>query len=207
MMTDMAARGPAIVWRGPVDADLAVVLDPAGEASHGELPATWRPLTDRLRIGWVRLPADGPGLAALASILSETPGRRVHIVTSGAATEPVLWVAGAQPRKVKSFVAIDPESCAPDSPWGEWARVLEDEGAVVRCFQTAQEDVDLRRPPPAPLGLPEVVAWVAETIAATEPPSSGLRDSIGRGLRAMRRHRGADGARARRTTGFRTRQR
>lgn len=204
MMTDMAGKGPAIVWRGPVDADLAVVLDPAGEASHGELPATWRPLTDRLRIGWVRLPADGPGLAALNSILSETPGRRVHIVTSGTATEPVLWVAGAQARKVKSFVAIDPESCAPDSTWGEWARGLEDEGAVVRCFQTAQEDVDLRRPPPAPLGLPEVVGWVAETIAATEPPSSRMRDTLARGLRVLRRRHAADAVRARRTTASRT---
>ncbi len=116
------------------------------------------------------------------------------------ATEPALWVAGAQARKVKSFVAVDPESCAPDSPWGEWARGLQDEGAVVRCFQTAQEDVDLRRPPPAPLGLPEVVAWVAETIAATVSSSSGLRYTIARGLRAMRRHRAAGGARAPRTT-------
>lgn len=169
-----AKDGPALVWRGdPAYADggrggVVIVLDPAGEASHGELPATWRPLTEALRIGWVRLPADGAGVAAADAALAGLPGRSAHLVTSGLGTELALRLAAARASGVRSVFLVDPEPCdgslagaasVERSAWWEDADLgvdLADSGVVVRVFHSDGLGIAA----PAPLGLPQVVDWV-----------------------------------------------
>ena len=41
------SEGPAVVTAGDPSGPKVIVLDPAGAAKHGELPATWRPLTEK----------------------------------------------------------------------------------------------------------------------------------------------------------------
>lgn len=176
-----AKDGPALVWRGDVanaDGDrggVVIVLDPAGEASHGELPATWRPLTAALRIGWVRLPADGAGFAAAAAALADLPGRSTHLVTSGLGTELALRLATGRAPDVRSVLLVDPEPCdgslaradaAERRAW--WADSalgadLAESGVRVRVFHS--DGLGLAGSAPAPLGLPEVVDWVRGVVA------------------------------------------
>ena len=44
------SAGPALVWQGPRDAPVLLVLDAAGEPGRDRLPATWRPLAEHLRM-------------------------------------------------------------------------------------------------------------------------------------------------------------
>ncbi|WP_436498812.1 hypothetical protein [Actinokineospora sp. HUAS TT18] len=165
--------GPAVVWRGDRGAaDVIAVLDPAGEASHGELPATWRPLSERVLVGWVRLPADGAGVAAVGAALPMFDGRHTHIVTSGPAVELALWLTAAH--QITTFLAVDPEPCdgslaCVDGPtrarW--WDALPERDAAVhagVAVHSFYSDPLDLHSPAPAPLGLPEVVSLVTATV-------------------------------------------
>ncbi|MDQ2584210.1 hypothetical protein CKY47_09495 [Saccharothrix yanglingensis] len=74
-----------MVWAGPADAPAVVVLDPAGVGVHGDLPATWRPLTEYLQVMWCRLPASEAG--EVDEVLREFEGRAVpvHVVAGAAA--------------------------------------------------------------------------------------------------------------------------
>jgi len=169
-----ARDGPALVWRGAaasagrIPGAVVIVLDPAGEASHGELPATWRPLTETLRIGWVRLPADGAGVAAADAVLADLPGRNAHLVTSGLGTELALRLAAGRASGVGSVFLVDPEpfdgsltgaDSVERSAWWKDAGLgaeLAEKGVLVRVFHSDGLGIAA----PAPLGLPQVVDWV-----------------------------------------------
>ncbi len=80
-------EGPSVVWAGPPDAPAVVVLDPAGVGRHGDLPGTWRPLTEYLQVMWCRLPAADEPWQEVDEVLSEFADRAVpvHLVAGAAA--------------------------------------------------------------------------------------------------------------------------
>ncbi|WP_053715992.1 hypothetical protein [Saccharothrix sp. NRRL B-16348] len=79
--------GPSVVWAGPPDAPAVIVLDPAGVGRHGDLPGTWRPLTEYLQVMWCRLPAADEPWHEVDEVLSEFADRNVpvHLVAGAAA--------------------------------------------------------------------------------------------------------------------------
>ena len=84
--------GPTVVWAGPPDAPAVIVLDPAGVGRHGDLPGTWRPLTEYLQVMWCRLPAaDEPRAAVLATVVLALVRRAlVDAVAEGVDPSPVF---------------------------------------------------------------------------------------------------------------------
>lgn len=89
-MEETRTHGPAVVWAGPDDAPVVVVLDPAGVGLHGDLPASWRPLAEHLRVMWCRLPASDGSWREVDEALSgfAARGERVHLVAgAGAGSE------------------------------------------------------------------------------------------------------------------------
>ncbi|MFE2756471.1 hypothetical protein ACFXGA_31180 [Actinosynnema sp. NPDC059335] len=87
MEQEPRTAGPSVVWAGPPDAPAVVVLDPAGVGRHGELPGTWRPLTEHLQVMWCRLPAADEPWDEVDEVLSEFADRAVpvHVVAGAAA--------------------------------------------------------------------------------------------------------------------------
>lgn len=145
---------PGLVWHGPENGLTVLVLDLGGLADHGALPATWRPLAEHLRIGWNRY-AGLDGIDAMLAGLGP-----VHLVSSGRATEAVLRLAVRHADQVRSVVVVDPTPTA-EAVRGELAK----EGVVLRTFisdRTVRVD-------PAPLGHPDVVGRIVETLLAVEP--------------------------------------
>ncbi len=165
------AEGPSTVREGPDDAPTVLVLDPAGEAKHDRVPATWRPLTEQLRLVWCRLPASvrqGDTGHELAREFREAP-TGLHLVAGGAAARPALTLAMGCAQWVRSVVLVDPPHA--DDPE---LRVLADElGAlhvpVQLVLTTSDHDA------PLPLGHPEVVAAVVQTLVAVETEASAVR--------------------------------
>ncbi|MBB5960257.1 hypothetical protein FHS29_006880 [Saccharothrix tamanrassetensis] len=107
-MTEAKSSGPSVVWEGPTDAPVVLVLDPSGAAPHGDLPATWRPLTEHLRIVWCRLPVTDEPLHEVESVLADLAGRDVHLVAGAAAGADVGDIANRyrdQVRSVQTFAA------------------------------------------------------------------------------------------------------
>ncbi|GAB2978233.1 hypothetical protein [Saccharothrix stipae] len=86
-MEEPRSGGPSVVWAGPPDAPAVVVLDPAGVGRHGDLPGTWRPLTEHLQVMWCRLPAADEPWHEVDEVLSEFADRAVpvHLVAGAAA--------------------------------------------------------------------------------------------------------------------------
>lgn len=86
-MGEARSEGPSVVWAGPPDAPVVVVLDPAGVGRHGDLPGTWRPLTEYLQVMWCRLPAADEPWQEVDEVLSEFVDRGVpvHLVAGAAA--------------------------------------------------------------------------------------------------------------------------
>ncbi|MFL6143720.1 MAG: hypothetical protein ACJ72N_17895 [Labedaea sp.] len=167
------AAGPEVVWHGPEDAPVVVVLDPAGEAKHDELPATWRPLAEHLRIGWCRLPAG-------AEVFDQPPrSAPVHLVAAGTAVEPALRLAQRHSGSVRSLTAIDPvpaEASAVDDQHDWWDRdtapvrqELTERGVRVHGFVSRDSDPTIRIEPPVPLGHPHVVARVVQLLRSVDP--------------------------------------
>ncbi|RKT54022.1 hypothetical protein [Saccharothrix australiensis] len=107
-MSGIETEGPSVVWAGPSDAPVVLVLDPAGAAPHGELPATWRPLTEHLRVAWCRLPVADDSLREAEAVLADLRGRDVHVVAGAAAGSGVGDLANRhrdQVRSVQTFAA------------------------------------------------------------------------------------------------------
>ncbi|CAM3292696.1 hypothetical protein KIPE111705_00130 [Kibdelosporangium persicum] len=160
----------SIVVQGPPDApETIVVLDPSGAASHGELPATWRELTDRWKVVWCRLPADDAA-SQLAEYMRTASGT-VDVVASGASSVAAMALAGKHHEVVRSVLLVDPASGeAPVDPataktadelWmrREASRVdaLAEQGVLVRVIAHSFDGDRDRREPPLPLGHPDVV--------------------------------------------------
>ncbi|MTD57840.1 hypothetical protein [Amycolatopsis pithecellobii] len=178
------AGGPAVVTEGTPGGPIVLVLDPAGEAKHGGLPATWRDHPDSWRVMWCRAPAEG-GLNAADEILTDPPdsGKIVHILASGPSTDAVLRLAQAHPGPVRSVLLVDPgaagfvergEGTDADERWEhETARQrseLSRHGVDVRIVAHSAGGPRDRIPAPLPLGHPDVVAAVQ---AAVTPLSEG----------------------------------
>jgi pimeloyl-ACP methyl ester carboxylesterase len=155
------ATSPVLAWHGPADGPTVLVLDPGGEADHGSLPATWRPLAQHLRIGWSRF----AGLDGIDAMLAGVGP--VHLVSSGPGTEAVLRLATRHADQVRSVTIVDP------TPTAEAVRrELSADGVVLRTFVSDRSV----RVEPAPLGHPDVVGRIVETLLAMEPDHGELAD-------------------------------
>ena len=173
------AQGPPAVTEGTPDGPIVLVLDPAGAAKHATLPATWRDLSDRWRIVWCRLPADG-GLSEADDILADPPwpGKVVHVVASGPYAEEALRLAERHTEPVRSVLLVDPaarghvapgDGAEADEHWEDdteqqrWA--LTRSGVDVHTVAHSEGGARDRIPAPLPLGHPDVVAGVKKAIA------------------------------------------
>ncbi|GHF38861.1 hypothetical protein FHX82_006602 [Amycolatopsis bartoniae] len=172
------ADGPAVVTEGTLDGPIVLVLDPAGEAKHDGLPATWRDQLDNWRVIWCRVPAEG-GLTEAGEILTDPPGSgKVHVVTSGPCADEALRLAEAHPDSVRSVLLVDPGASgyvesghgdAADEHWSQeteqrrWA--LTRSGVDVRIVAHSTGGPRDRIPAPLPLGHPDVVAGIQQSIA------------------------------------------
>ncbi|HEX6342997.1 hypothetical protein [Umezawaea sp.] len=169
------SAGPSAMWAGPRDAPAVVVLDPAGVGRHGDLPATWLPLSEHLQVLWCRLPAaDGPW-REVSDVLEEFEGRGVpvHVLTSGPAAASALYLADRHRDLVRSVLLVDPEE-GPDRTTG----------------QAADVRVIVRRP--LPLGHPDVVVEVVRVLLElddgehTAPRTPAMSSLLGDAATALR---------------------
>ncbi|QWF77800.1 hypothetical protein [Amycolatopsis sp. CA-230715] len=170
---------PNVVWHGDGGCPTVLVLDPAGAANHGELPATWRDLAERRQVVWCRLSEDG-ALSEAFELLADPDvlTRPVDVVTSGPVAGTVLELVSRRPAAVRSLLLVDPaaedtgarDDAAPaDERWAESVRSVrqaaEADGVTVAVIAHSTPSEEDRVPPPLPLGHPDVVAAVARTTA------------------------------------------
>ncbi|USX51161.1 hypothetical protein [Lentzea sp. HUAS12] len=147
------AAGPGVVADGPVGNPTVLVIDPAGEALHDAIPATWRDLTDRLRIVWLRVPAAPGWQSTVDAVLTrhrDDVQPVLDVVTSGPIAADVVDLVRRHESLVRSVLLVDPEVDVDD----DFVRV------VVRSHDAADD----RIPPPLPLGHPDVVFGVVEEL-------------------------------------------
>lgn len=155
------AEGPALVTVGPDQAATVLVLDPAGEARHRRLPATWRPLARHVGVRWYRLPAAD----RLRRPLPEPTGR-CHLVAGGSAAAAALDLADDHPDAVESVLLVGPTEVDPDTDPG----LDPDIGEPARYPVTViRGDGDH----PTPLGHPGVVEQVVRTLVETGAAVAG----------------------------------
>jgi hypothetical protein len=149
------AAGPGVVVEGPPDAPTVVVIDPAGAASHGEIPATWRELTDHLRVVWLRTPAAPDWASVLDKVLTRHEGDRatIDLVTSGPLAGQVVKLAERHRSLIRAVLLADPEV----------TRAVE--GLDVRTVAISHDD---RLQAPLPLGHPDVVVAVVRELLALD---------------------------------------
>lgn len=130
-----------------------LVIDPAGEASHDEIPATWRELADRLRIVWLRVPAAPEWKSTVDKVLDkhrDDPRTVLHVVTSGPVAADVIDLVRHHEDLVRSVLLVDPE-----------VEVHEPFAHVVVRSHGGPDD---RIPAPLPLGHPDVVFNVVKAL-------------------------------------------
>ncbi|HEX3792514.1 MAG TPA: hypothetical protein VHW44_31920 [Pseudonocardiaceae bacterium] len=177
------ANGPVIVRKGPLDGPTVLVLDPAGDAKHYGLPATWRAFAEHLNVVWWRLLAASRDGLTVESVLAGLGhnGETLDVVSHGSAAELGLLLAAEYPELVRSVVLVDPEdptaaagsgSAAPatdlemtvqwcDRRFGVLTDRLAEQGTPVEIIADDSTDDDL---PPLPIGHPEVVATVVRAL-------------------------------------------
>ncbi len=148
------ATGPGVVVDGPAGAPTILVIDPAGEAPHDSIPATWRSLTDTLRIVWLRVPA-APGWQStvdkvLAAHHDDTAPVRLDVVCSGPIAADVVDLVRRHEHLVNSVLLVDPETDV-SAPFA-------------KVIARSRDSADDRIPAPLPLGHPDVVAAVTEAV-------------------------------------------
>jgi pimeloyl-ACP methyl ester carboxylesterase len=200
---EVRSAGPALVWRGPEQGPVLLVLDPAGEAKHNELPATWRPLAEHLRVGWCRLPAevgDAPAVTEVLADLADGGTEHVHLVAGGTAAEAALRLAARYRDIVRTVVVVDPappRATVADADPADWwdretagdRRRLAEAGVRVSCFVSREGDPSVRVERPVPLGHPDVVGRLVETLIsqgqAGEPEQ---RVGVAEAWRTVREH-------------------
>jgi pimeloyl-ACP methyl ester carboxylesterase len=183
--TDLVrAEGPSVVRKGPRGATAVVVLDPAGHAKHGELPATWRPLAEDVEVVWCRLPAvPRTGLDA-DRLLRElaADGRRLVLVSYGGAALLTLSLAVSEPDHVRGVVLVNPPWPAVDLPA---LRLVVNHPDLI-LGQVDAETVTWAGPDPLPIGHPEVVGAVVRMLLTIgvgldePPPAPPGTESLGR---------------------------
>jgi len=153
---DQPARttGPGVVVDGPAGAATVLVIDPAGGAVHDGIPATWRELTDRLRIVWLRVPAAPEWKSTVDTVLgrhrNDATRTVLDVVTSGPMAADVIDLVRGHESLVRSVLLVDPE-IEVDEPF---ARV------VVRSHDAPDDRIAA----PLPLGHPDVVFAVVSAL-------------------------------------------
>ncbi|MFI9456159.1 hypothetical protein [Amycolatopsis sp. NPDC052450] len=154
------AEGPSVVTDGDDGAKL-LVLDPAGEGKHGELPATWRPLAAQRQVIWCRLPVDG-ALTQAEDVLgdAEPGGPPIDVIASGESAEDALRLAERHPGAASHVLLIDP---VPDES-SELAERVRSAGTAVAVLPHSTGEPYNRVPPPLPLGHPDVVAGISKIL-------------------------------------------
>lgn len=183
------------MWSGPTEGPAVVVLDPGGEARHSELPATWRPLARHVHVVWCRLPAEVGGEATPEDVLTALTQRsaRVHLVASGVAAQEALRLALEHAAAVRTVIAVDPAPPRHIDPqswvhtpieWWDRGTALERERlselkVLVRCFVSRETDTAVRVDRPIPLGHPDVVGRLVETLLSFEQPPPAETDPTG----------------------------
>lgn len=180
----LRAEGPAVTVHGHGGDRRVLVLDPAGAGKHDELPATWRPLTDRHEIVWVRLPASDDGECDGLLSAADPARPRTDVVTSGPYGEFAIDLARRHTSAVRSVLLVDPaadqvsDSDRPtdsdhaseaDDAWlrrhGSEIDEAERAGVTVEVIAHSTDDDQDRVPPPLPLGHPRVVETVQRALA------------------------------------------
>lgn len=145
------ATGPGVVSDGPAGAPTVLVIDPAGEAPHNEIPATWRDLTDRLRIVWLRVPAVPEWKSTVDTVLARHRDDDIRtvldVVTSGPIAADVLDLVRRHENLVRSVLLVDPEIPV-DEPFA----------------QVIAHDNNALTPAPLSLGHPDVVFGVVKAL-------------------------------------------
>jgi hypothetical protein len=179
------AEGPETVIEGEPGRPLVIVLDPAGAAKHGELPATWRPFTYQRSIVWCRLPTDG-ALTRADEILGGEAGSGpiTDVVASGPFAGTALRLAEQHADAVRALLLVDPaadrshEADLAEEADEDWERrnaerigALEAKGVTVRVIAHSSGSEFDRVPAPLPLGHPNVVAALTKTFDVLEQPS------------------------------------
>ncbi len=145
-----------MVRTGPVGRPAVVVLDPAGEAKHGGLPATWRSLAEDVEVIWWRLPTmvrDGRDAASMIAELALD--RRLYLVGAGDAVLLTLSLAKRYRAGVGSVVLVDPPGPAEDDTSVRF--LVDDPDFDVRQVRTGPDNV-------LPIGHPDVVRAVVEAL-------------------------------------------
>lgn len=192
----LRADGPAEVRNGPLEVAAVVVLDPAGEGKHGELPATWRPLTEDVGVVWCRLPAIRRQRLAGDRLLAELAGgrQRIHLVGVGSSALLAMALAMANRDLVRSVIVVDPPWPADDLR--ELARFVDEDTLLVRQIETttgAAPGIGARRDSAhdstLPIGHPEVVGAIARVLVSADAgmPDDGEQAGLaGQALSAVR---------------------
>jgi pimeloyl-ACP methyl ester carboxylesterase len=165
---DIRADGPPVVQKGPTGQTAVVVLDPLGDAKHGELPATWRSLAEDVDVVWLRLPTmlrDGSDARSVVDDLDRA-GRTLHIVGCCEAALLALTLARKHESAVRSLVLVDP-------PWPPG-----DKG-IVRDFigdlPLPVSEVATGPDEALPIGHPEVVRAVLQALVSGDLWPDGPR--------------------------------
>lgn len=158
------AHGPVLVWEGPREAPAVVVIDPAGAAKHGELPATWRPLARRRQVVWCRLPAVQGPFDQLTDVLREIAEHvgPSYVVTSGPVAQEMLRRVSSLADMVQGVLLVDPETEEQADAEG----LAENAGVDIKIVARSRPSKRDRVEPPLPLGHPDVVLPVARIVLA-----------------------------------------
>ncbi|MEU7479117.1 hypothetical protein AB0A63_24230 [Lentzea sp. NPDC042327] len=130
------------------------MIDPAGEAPHEGIPATWRPFTDTLRVVWLRVPAAPEWKSTVDKVLAahhdDDAPVRLDVVCSGPLAADVVDLVGRHEHLVNSVLLVDPET--------------EVTAPFARVIARSDDSADDRIPAPLPLGHPDVVSAVTEQL-------------------------------------------
>ncbi|MEV4052180.1 hypothetical protein AB0J55_13440 [Amycolatopsis sp. NPDC049688] len=174
------SEGPSVVTAGDASGPKVIVLDPAGAAKHDELPATWRPLTEKRAVFWCRVPAGG-ALSEADDVLGDAgPGDpEIAVVASGPFAAEALQLVERHPGAARHLLLVDPASdaflpsgdaAAANDAWlaehDDVVAKLREAGTDVRVIASSTEGPEDRVPPPLPLGHPDVVTAVRSALGA-----------------------------------------
>jgi pimeloyl-ACP methyl ester carboxylesterase len=147
-----------MVWAGRDDGPALVVVDPAGTASHDELPASWDELARRYQVAWCRLPASPRAVDSVEDALETLADQQtpVDLVASGTACELAVALAAQFHHITRRVLLVDPP---PDlATAGSRTEV------VARSTGGRYDQVRA----PLPLGHPDVVDGVTAALLSAD---------------------------------------